>query len=68
MSGLLDKAKTASSPEEKSVNLEPKPVKKSTTDGLLTKANPEGYILWPMGKFTCQSCCKLTIRGHKPQF
>ncbi len=40
MSGLLDKAKTASSPEEKSVNLEPKPVKKSTADGLLTKANP----------------------------
>ncbi len=39
MSGLLDKAKTASSTEEKNVKAEVKPVKKSS-DGLLTKAEP----------------------------
>ena len=39
MSGLLDKAKTASSTEEKNVKAEVKPNKKSS-DGLLTKAEP----------------------------
>ena len=39
MSGLLDKAKTASSTEEKNVKAEVKPVKK-LSDGLLTKAEP----------------------------
>ena len=39
MSGLLDKAKTASPTEDKTGKTEPKPVKKSATDGLLTKAD-----------------------------
>ena len=39
MSGLLDKAKTASPSEAKTENVEPKPVKKSSAEGLLTKAD-----------------------------
>ena len=39
MSGLLDKAKTASPSEAKTEKVEPKPVKKSSADGLLTKAD-----------------------------
>ena len=39
MSGLLDKAKTASPSEAKTEKVEPKPIKKSSAEGLLTKAD-----------------------------
>ena len=40
MSGLLDKAKTASSTDGEADKSQPKPVKKQSTEGLLTKAEP----------------------------
>ena len=40
MSGLLDKAKTASSTDGAADKSQPKPVKKQSTEGLLTKAEP----------------------------